>query len=86
MKPIAIMILSIAMMTACSEPDLSDMDEEELEDIERQVEADAKSLADAADEAVKVLEEEVQAELDEDGIGANTESPTPTSAEESDEQ
>lgn len=86
MKPIAIMILSIAMMTACSEPDLSDLDEGELEDIERQVEADAKSLADAADEAVKVLEEEVQAELDEDGIGANTEPPTPTSAEESDEQ
>ncbi len=86
MKSIAFIILPIAMMTACSDPNLSDLDEGELKDIERQVEEGAKSLTDAADEAVKVLEEEVQAELDEDGIGANTESPAPASKEESGEQ
>ena len=70
MKPLSLFILTFALVAGCSETNLDDLGDSELDEIENQIEEDAKSLTEAADEAVKLLEEEVQSELDADGIGA----------------
>lgn len=69
MRLCSFFILPFFFLVGCSETNLDDLDEGELDEIESQVEKDATSLTEAADEAVKLLEEEIQSELDSDGIG-----------------
>ncbi|GAB5489445.1 MAG: hypothetical protein Pars2KO_30150 [Parasphingorhabdus sp.] len=75
MKPFVLILLFATFLGACSETDLDILDKAELEEVEKQVETSAQSLEEAADEAVKVLEEEIQLSLDEDGIGTDQQGP-----------
>lgn len=86
MKPFAYFILPFALLAACSETNLDDLNDGELEEIEKQVEEDAKSLIEAADEAVIAMEEDIQAELNADGVGVITDTPSATETEETVEQ
>ncbi len=82
MRPVTFFILPLFLATGCSETNLDDLDQGGLDEIEKQVEEDAQSLEEAADEAVKVLEQEVSAELDDDGVNTSVPSPTPTDVQE----
>ncbi|MEP2989003.1 MAG: hypothetical protein ABJN65_03880 [Parasphingorhabdus sp.] len=82
MRPITFLILPLFLTAACSETNLDDLDQGELDEIEKQVTEDAQSLEEAADEAVKVLEQEVRTELDDDGVSASVPPPTPADVQE----
>lgn len=59
---------SLSILAACSEAPLDDQNEETAVQIEKQIEGDAKSLEEAADAAVKVLESEIDENLEADGF------------------
>lgn len=71
-KPL--LLASLSLLTACSEAPLEDQGEEAAIQIEKQIEGDAKSLEEAADEAVKVLESDIEEDLTADGFAR----PVPT--------
>lgn len=85
MKHLYLSIFPLVMVAGCSETNLDDLDNQELEQIENQVTEDAQSLTEAADEAVKLLEEEIQSELDADGVGAIEENSIANTVEDSEE-
>ena len=66
----ALLLPAIVLLAACSETPVEDMGEEAIAAHEQQIEEDALSLEQAADEAVKALEEDIDAELNAEGIGA----------------
>lgn len=74
------LLVPLTLVAACSETNLDDLDAEEIAETEKQVEAEAKSLEEAADEAVKILESEIQAELDDeiDIVQSELAEPEPT--------
>jgi len=57
-----------ALLVSCSETPLEEQSDVERSETDKQVEADAQSLEEAADKAVKVLEKEIEAELAEEGM------------------
>lgn len=73
---------SLSILAACSEVPLEDQSEEAAAEIEKQIEGDAKSLEEAAAESVKVLESEIEEELQADGF----QRPVPTTSPVSESQ
>ncbi|MEO9469164.1 hypothetical protein [Parasphingorhabdus sp.] len=67
-------LLAIAI-TACSETPIEEQGPEAIAEMEKQIESDALSLEQAADEAVKILEEDIADDLAAEGI--TTEQPEP---------
>lgn len=65
-----LLITASLALAACSETPAENRNKAETAETEKQIEAEAKSLEAAADEAVKALEEEIEAELLDDGISA----------------
>ncbi len=80
MKRLIYLLAPLSLATGCSETNMDDLNEDELTEIEAEVEVNAKTLEEAADEAVKVLEQDIETELDEDNFGVPTESPSPDEA------
>lgn len=58
------------MLGACSESPIEDQGEEAIAELEREIEEDAQSLEEAADEAVKALAEDIDSQLVADGVSA----------------
>ncbi|GAA0481914.1 hypothetical protein GCM10009096_25200 [Parasphingorhabdus litoris] len=69
---------SILLLGGCSDAPRDDLGEDEATAIEKQIEGDAKSLEAAADEAVKELKSEIEADLSDDGIATPIRSIPPT--------
>jgi hypothetical protein len=63
-----LMPLALAL-TACSETPVEEQGDEAIAEMENEIQEDAQSLEEAADAAVKALEEEIDAQLVDDGIG-----------------
>jgi hypothetical protein len=63
------LVPALLMLAACSEAPMEERGEEAIAELEKQIEDDAQSLELAADEAVKALAEDIDAELAADGIG-----------------
>lgn len=63
MRASLVLLLCAFGLSACSETPLEERDEAEIADTEKQIETDALSLEQAADEAVKILEADLAAEL-----------------------
>lgn len=74
MRKMTILALFCLLVSGCSETNLDDLDETELNEIEAEIEEEAKSLEEAAAEAVKILEEEIQTDLNDAGVGVAQES------------
>ena len=68
MKIRHILMPALLMLTACSETPIEEQGEEAIAEQEIQIQEDAQSLEEAADAAVKALEEDIDAELAADGI------------------
>ena len=64
----ALLTASALLLSACSETPVEEKGDEAIAEMEAQIEEDAKSLEEAADEAVKALAEDIDAELAADGI------------------
>ena len=67
MKRIALVLLPISLV-ACSETEVDQEDEAAVAKVVKEIEQEAKSLEEAADEAVNILDAEIQAELESEGI------------------
>ena len=63
-----ILVPALVMLAACSETPIEEQGEEAIAEQEIQIQEDAQSLEEAADAAVKALEEDIDAELAADGI------------------
>ncbi len=70
MRGLSIVPLFASALSACSENPIEEQGEDAIAELDRQIERDAKSLEEAADEAVQALEAEIAAELEDDGITA----------------
>lgn len=68
--------LTIAI-SACSETPIEEQGPEAIAEMEKQIESDALSLEQAADEAVKILEEDIAEDLASEGITADQPEPVP---------
>ncbi len=68
MRKLPLLASVLFILTACSEGPVEEQGEEALLEIENQIEGDAKSLEEAADEAVKVLQSEIEQDLAADGF------------------
>ena len=68
-KFVAALPLSLFFVSACSETPIEEQGAEAVAEMEQQIEDDAKTLEQAADEAVEILDAEIQAELEDEGIG-----------------
>lgn len=60
----------VVALAACSETPVEEQSEEVRAEMEKQIQTDANSLEEAAAEAVTVLEQEIDAELANDGVSA----------------
>ena len=77
-----ILILVALILTGCSETPVEEKGDEAIAEHEQQIKEDARSLEKAADEAAKVMEEDIEASLAADGIGdPAAPSPAPKEAE-----
>ena len=56
-------------LAGCSETPVEEKGDEAIAEHEQQIQEDAQSLVQAADEAVRATEEDIDAELAADGIG-----------------
>ncbi len=66
-----VLILSIAIaLAACSETKVEQQDATTIAELEKVIEAEAKSLEEAAEEAVKILDSEIESELEAEGVMA----------------
>ena len=66
---VSTLILPAALiLAACSETPVEDKGNEAIAEMENQIEQESQSLEEAADKAVKALEEDIDAELATDGI------------------
>lgn len=70
-------IALILGITACSETPIEEQGPEAIAEMEKQIESDALSLEQAADEAVKILEEDIADDLAAEGITADQPEPVP---------
>lgn len=68
MRSLSILGSSILLLAACSETPVEEKGDAAIAEMEAQIEQDAQSLQDAADEAAKVMAEDIDAELAADGI------------------
>ncbi|MEP2102362.1 MAG: hypothetical protein ABJP02_12730 [Parasphingorhabdus sp.] len=68
MRNLWTLVIGLALLSACSDAPSETEGEEEVTAIEKQIEGDAKSLEAAADEAVKELKSEIEADLSDDGV------------------
>jgi hypothetical protein len=76
------LILPAALiLAACSETPVEEKGDEAIAEHEIQIEQDAQSLEEAADKAVKALEEDIDAELASDGIAEPAAKPQPEATE-----
>ncbi|QJB68206.1 hypothetical protein [Parasphingorhabdus halotolerans] len=82
MKFAAALPLSLFFVSACSETPIEEHGGEAAAEMEQQIEAEAKTLEQAADEAVEILDAEIEAELEDEGVGKPAE-PVAAPAEES---
>ena len=81
MKFCYLLLPLVAILAACSETPVEEKGEEALAEHEVQIEEDAASLEEAADQAVKALEEDIDAELAADGIADPATQPAPSAME-----
>lgn len=72
----------LLLLVACSETPIAEQGDEEIIEMEKQIDAEAQTLEEAAEEAVNILEEEIDAELADDGVSAPTFDDEPVTAEE----
>ncbi len=82
MKGLSIVPLLAIALSACSETPIEEQGEDAIAELDRQIERDANSLEEAADEAVQALEAEIAAELEDDGITAPETGPPEDDSEE----
>lgn len=75
MKAALAVLLCALSVSACSETPLEERDEAEFIEIEKQIEADALSLEQAADEAVKILEADLASDLPDPDLNIETSEP-----------
>tara|TARA_R110000824_G_scaffold179703_2_gene359989 strand:- start:800 stop:1051 length:252 start_codon:yes stop_codon:yes gene_type:complete len=69
-------LIPVALVLAgCSETPVEEKGDEAIAEHEQQIQEEAQSLEKAADEAVRALEEDVDAELAADGIGDPADQP-----------
>lgn len=61
--------LTALILAACSETPVEEKGDAAIAEMEAEIEQDAQTLEEAADEAVKALAEDIDAELAADGIG-----------------
>ena len=80
MKPILALLFCVAGLSACSETPLEERDDAVIAETEKQIESDAQSLEEAADEAVKILEADLAAELPDPDLNIET-GPPPSESE-----
>ena len=81
MKSLCIIAPALVILAACSETPIEDQGEEAIAEMETEIEEDAQSLEEAADEAVKTLAEDIDAQLADDGIGGAEPKQLPINAE-----
>ncbi|MEH6662055.1 MAG: hypothetical protein V7679_10435 [Parasphingorhabdus sp.] len=70
MRALPILGLSALLLTACSETPVEEKGDEAIAEMEAEIEQEARSLEEAADQAAKVMAEDIDAELSADGITA----------------
>ncbi|MEO9634975.1 MAG: hypothetical protein ABJF89_14525 [Parasphingorhabdus sp.] len=63
----------VLIATACSETPIDEQGDAAIAALEKQIEEEAQTLEEAAEEAYLVLEEDIDAELAADGLGAPAE-------------
>lgn len=77
-------LLAMALLLAsCSESPIEEQGEEAIAEMEKQIEKDARSLEEAAAEAVTILEQDIAEELEADGVAAPDEAPAEASENQS---
>ncbi len=81
MKTGNILVPALLVVAACSETPVEEQGEEAIAEREIEIEEDARSLEEAADEAVRALEEDIDAELAAEGIGGPEPMQLPDSSE-----
>lgn len=64
-----ILVPIVMILAACSQTPVEEQGDEAIAEHEIQIQEDAKSLEEAADAAVRALEEDIEAELAADGFG-----------------
>lgn len=72
---------AVLLLASCSETPVEEKGDEAIAEHEQQIQEDAQSLEQAADEAVKVLESDIDAELAADGVGDPATQPAPADSE-----
>ncbi|MEO9600942.1 hypothetical protein [Parasphingorhabdus sp.] len=70
MKNRDLILPTALLLAACSETPIDEQGAAAIAELEQQIQEDAQSLEEAAAEAVRTLEEEIDAEMAEDGITA----------------
>lgn len=78
--PLLLMPVALAL-AACSETPVEEQGDEAIAETEKQIQEEAQSLEEAADEAVKLLEQDIDAQLAADGIGAPAAEAVPETSE-----
>ena len=68
-------------LSGCSETPVEEKGDEAIAAHEQQIHEDARSLEQAADEAVKAMEEDIDAQLAADGVAGPAAQPGPTETE-----
>jgi len=68
-------------LAACSETPVEEQGDEAIAERETQIQEEAQSLEEAADDAVKALEEDIDAQMAADGIGAPAAEPVTAATE-----
>jgi len=81
MRILPLLMPAALALAACSETPVEEQGEVAIAEMEKQIQEDAQSLEEAADEAVKALEEDIDAQLAADGIGAPAAKPLPETTE-----
>ncbi|NRD88670.1 hypothetical protein C8024_03080 [Sphingopyxis sp. BSNA05] len=69
--------LSALLIAACSETPVEEKGDEAIAEMEAEIEEDARSLEKAADEAAKVMAEDIDAEMAAEGISATAQEAQP---------
>ncbi|WP_339824272.1 hypothetical protein [uncultured Parasphingorhabdus sp.] len=71
----ALLTASALLLSACAETPVEEKGDDAIAEMEKQIEQDAQSLEEAADEAVKAMAEDIDAELAADGIAGPATAP-----------
>ena len=81
MSLLRVLIPVALVLGGCSETPVEEKGDEAIAAHEQQIQEDAKSLEQAADEAVKAMEEDIDAQLAADGIADPSMRTTPVETE-----